>query len=200
MKRNDELSSWVLGGRKRQGMKERWGRETKWMIKDGEKMWCEAGYENRLHSDPQSSAPGLSYNTFHRGGEWDTVHGKTKREQKWNQIRRAEEYNKRRCRRTEVVDWVPPEILLFRLFCISLLSLSPHHLPRLWHLRYITTETLGHIYDLNQEHMVCVCVCVCMCLYVYSNAVGFPSDPQVVVKIYFLVHCLLLGHQRTIVC
>lgn len=38
-----------------------------------------AGYENSLHSDPWSSAPGLSYNTFHRGEEGDTVHGKTKR-------------------------------------------------------------------------------------------------------------------------
>lgn len=41
-----------------------------------------AGYENRLHSDPWSSAPGLSYNTLHRGGEGDTVHGKTKRKKK----------------------------------------------------------------------------------------------------------------------
>lgn len=39
-----------------------------------------AGYENSLHSDPWSSAPGLSYNTFHQGGEGDTVHGKTKRQ------------------------------------------------------------------------------------------------------------------------
>lgn len=45
--------------------------------------------------------------------------------EKWNQIRRAEEEMERKRRRTEVVDWVPPEILLFKLFCVSLLSSSP---------------------------------------------------------------------------
>lgn len=50
------------------------------MITEGEKMRSRAGYENSLHSDPWSSAPGLLYNTFHRGGEGDTVHGKTKRQ------------------------------------------------------------------------------------------------------------------------
>lgn len=44
------------------------------------KMRSGAGYENGLHSDPWSSAPGLSYNTFHWGGEGDMVHGKTKKE------------------------------------------------------------------------------------------------------------------------
>lgn len=39
-----------------------------------------AGYENSLHSDPWSCAPGLSNNTSHWGKEGDTVHGKTKRE------------------------------------------------------------------------------------------------------------------------
>lgn len=32
-------------------------------------MRSRAGYENALHSDPRSSAAGLSYNTFHRGRE-----------------------------------------------------------------------------------------------------------------------------------
>lgn len=50
------------------------------MIKKGGKIRSGAGYENSLHSDLWSSAPGLSYNTFHRGGEGDTVHGKTKRQ------------------------------------------------------------------------------------------------------------------------
>jgi len=36
-----------------------------------------AGYENSLHSDLRSSAPGL---TFHREAEGDTVHAKTKGE------------------------------------------------------------------------------------------------------------------------
>ncbi len=57
-------------------------RETRWMTKEGEKMKSGAGYENNLHSDPWSSAPGLLYKTFHRGGEGDTVHGKTKKKKK----------------------------------------------------------------------------------------------------------------------
>lgn len=51
------------------------------------------------------------------------VERQRERGKKWNQIRTAEEDTERGCRRTEVVDWVPPEILLFRLFYISLAPL-----------------------------------------------------------------------------
>ena len=65
------------------------GKEVNDFKKGGEKMMRSgAGYENSLHSDPQSSAPGLSYNTFHREAEGDTVYGKTKREgKKRNEIK-----------------------------------------------------------------------------------------------------------------
>lgn len=67
------------------GWRKRWRpedyRDTRRTIKE-EKMRSGAGYENSLHSDPGSSAPGLPYNTFHWGGEGDTVHGKTKTENK----------------------------------------------------------------------------------------------------------------------
>lgn len=49
---------------------------------------------------------------------------KTEREKK-NEIKREERRRRekqRRRRRTEVVDWLPPEILLFRLLGVSLLS------------------------------------------------------------------------------
>lgn len=54
-----------------------------------------------------------------------------RREEKWNERRRAEE-DRQRCRRTEVVDWVPPEILLFR-FLHFFHSLPPPSLgPDIW--------------------------------------------------------------------
>lgn len=93
-----------------------------------------AGYENSLHSDPRTQRP-LDFHTIlstreEKRGGGDTVHGKTKRTK--NEIKREEwrrRQGERRRRRTEVVDWVPPEILLFRLLRVSLLSLSPLHLP-----------------------------------------------------------------------
>lgn len=69
------------------------------------------------------------------GGGWGircVEKTKTEREKK-NEIKREERRRRekqRRRRRTEVVDWLPQEILLFRLLAISLLSPTrPLHLP-----------------------------------------------------------------------
>lgn len=161
-------------------------------------MRSEAGYENSLHSDLRSCTPGLPCNTFppwSRGGI-RCMERQRERGKKWNQIRTAEEDTERGCRRTEVVDWVPPEILLFRLFYISLLSLAPLLLPP----SFLTSEV-----DYNRdpglhlwlkprtygaarmfEHAL-----QCSRIPLRSSSVG---------QIYFLVRCLLLGYQRTIVC
>lgn len=72
-----------------------------------------------------------------------------------------DENEERRCRRTEVVDWVSSEILLFRLFSISLLSLSPLNLPL-----FLTSEVDynrdpgSHLWLKSRTYAVCVCVCM----------------------------------------
>lgn len=63
----------------------------------------------------------------HRWG----FHQRKDREEKWNERRRAEE-DRQRCRRTEVVDWVPPEILLFRFFHFFHSLPPPSLCPDIW--------------------------------------------------------------------
>lgn len=151
-------------------------------------------------------SPGLSYNALHReGGGGGMVHGKTKTErergQKWNEIRREEEETGGDVGGRKRLIGSPQ-----RFFCLDCSAFHFFHSPPP-PSSFLTSEVHynrdpgSHLWLKSRTYAVCVCERESVHMFVWLfQCSGIPLWSSSGGQIYFLVHCLSLGLQRTIVC